>query len=79
MTNKTAKDIIIRLIDNNHINGEEAYVLISALQPVNHYYPTINTPITWETSPKTDWTRYEVTCNNPNSTYIDNYSVSSIE
>ena len=29
--NKTAKDIIIELIDNNYINGEEAYTLIEAI------------------------------------------------
>lgn len=29
MMNKTAKDIIIKLIDNKVINGEEAFILIT--------------------------------------------------
>ena len=78
MMNKTAKDIIIKLIDNNYIDGEEAYTLISALQSVTHYYSTVNSPIMWESSPKTDWTKYEVTCSNANS-ICDGYSVSSIK
>lgn len=78
--NKTAKDIIIKLIDNNYIDGEEAYTLISALQSINPYYTPINSPIKWlETSPKTDWTKYEITCSNDNSICNDGYSASSIE
>ena len=48
MNNKTAREIVIDLIDRKEITGEEAYTLIYEL--VNK----VNCGLTW--SPNTTWT-----------------------
>lgn len=50
--NKTAKDIIIKLIDNNYIDGEEAFILITEVCKERNWYPyyTTSVPSVWNTN-----------------------------
>ena len=61
----TSKEIIIKLIDEHKISGEEAYELIRSIEnkpyvttcPIQPYTPPLpptNVPITWQD--------YEITC-----------------
>ena len=64
----TAKEIIIRLVDEGKISGEEAFILIDAIKPSIVYQP-------YEIKPYNPWWKdtwyktepYTITCTN-NST-----------
>lgn len=58
----TAKDIISRLIDDKVINGEEAFILIEAInKPTTIYQP-------YEIKPYNPWWKdYSITCSNANN------------
>ena len=61
----TAKEIVIKLIDEHKISGEEAICLIEAIVKDNSTATPIITPYTespWTTTPK--WDKYEITCSN---------------
>lgn len=63
----TAKEIVIKLIDEHKISGEEAICLIEAIvkdsTPLN--YPITYTESPWTTNPKLDkLNKYEITCSN---------------
>lgn len=59
--NTTAKDIVARLINEGHINGEEAFILIESMKSKDvEYVPFPYTPPTPTTFPNVnDW---RVTC-----------------
>ena len=64
----TAKEIVIKLIDEHKISGEEAICLIEAIVKDNPTSTPLTYPYTespWTTNPKWDQlNKYEITCSN---------------
>lgn len=63
----TAKEIIIRLVDESKISGEEAFILIDAMKPSIVYQPYEIKPYNpwWKTEP------YTITCTNDSISTIN--------
>lgn len=64
-TVKSSRDIIIKLIDDDLISGEEAFTLIESIVSKNDYNITtpINIPSVWTTNTPQPY-KYEITCSN---------------
>ena len=62
---KSSKDIIIKLIDNRLITGEEAFILMQSVIQKDNYITTtpISIPTVW-TDDKTYPYKWETTCTN---------------
>lgn len=69
MLHRSSREIIIELIDNQSITGEEAFTLIQDLTRGNNYLTTtpINIPSVWTEKDITYPYKYEVTCSQDTS------------